>query len=137
MYVQVFTVNVGCMYVRPTARSARLMARVARKMATTKTWDQQAFNEEALLPAHGETTSGLVSVRVMDYLTFVNSKTFFKSSRGRFLPGASAAPESTPVMIHMNYHPDKHARMLCLIARYHEGNSDACDAMPRGSEPGT
>lgn len=40
-------------------------------------------------------------------------------------------------MIHMNYHPDKHARMLCLIARYHEGNSDACDAMPGGSEPGT
>lgn len=137
LYAQVFTVNVGCMYVRPTARSARLMARVARKMATTKTWDQQAFNEEALLPAHGDTTSGLASVRIMDYLKFVNSKTFFKSSRGRFLPGASAAPESTPVMIHMNYHPDKHKRMLCLISRYHDGNVGACDAMPGGSEPGT
>ena len=137
LYAQTFTINVGCMYVRPTARAAMLMRRVARKMATTKTWDQQAFNEEAMLPAHGGISSGLVSIRIMDYLRFVNSKTFFRSERARFLPGNRANPDSTPVMVHMNYHPNKHERMLCLIARYHEGVKDACDALPGGSEPGT
>jgi hypothetical protein len=42
-----------------------------------------------------------------------------------------------PYARHMNYHPDKHKRMLCLIARYHDGRVDACDQMPGGSEPGT
>jgi hypothetical protein len=37
----------------------------------------------------------------------------------------------------MNYHPDKHKRMLCLIARYHGGRVDACDNMLGGSEPGS
>ena len=35
-------------------------------------------------------------------------------------------------MIHMNYHPDKHKRMLCVWARYIEGKHDACDAFPAG-----
>jgi len=118
LYAQVFTINVGCLYVRPTARSANLMMRVAARMAGEKGWDQQIFNEEALFPAHGRSTTGLVSIRIMDYLRFVNSKTFFRSERRRFIPGISAVADSLPVMVHMNYHPDKHKRMLCLIARY-------------------
>ena len=140
LYAQVFTINVGCMYVRPTARAALLMARVATRMSTEKGWDQQIFNEEALFPAHGMSTTGLVSIRILDYLRFVNSKTFFRSERRRFIPGreAAAGPEETlPVMVHMNYHPDKHKRMLCLIERYHEGKPEACDTMPGGSEPGS
>jgi len=137
LYAEVFTINVGCLYVRPTARSALLMARVAHRMAAEKGWDQQMFNEEAMLPAHGDKNTGLVSIRILDFLRFVNSKTFYRSERGRFIPGASAASDTTPVMVHMNYHPDKHKRMLCLIARYHEGKVDACDHLPGGSEPGT
>ena len=137
LYAQVFTINVGCMYVRPTARSAMLMGRVAHRMATEQGWDQQVFNEECMFPAHGEQTTGLVSIRILDYLKFANSKTFFRSERGRFIPGDKTAKSDTPVMIHMNYHPDKHKRMLCLIARYHEGKLNACDEFPGGSEPGT
>ena len=82
-------------------------------------WDQQIFNEEVWLPAspdHNYAGTG-VTVRVMDCMKFTNSKIFFKSSRGLFLPGRDARGK-TPIMIHMNYHPDKHKRMLCLVDRY-------------------
>jgi len=49
LYAQVFTINVGCMYVRPTARSAMLMVRVTHRMATEQAWDQQVFNEVRLM----------------------------------------------------------------------------------------
>ena len=125
------------MYVRMVSRRPWLMARVAERMSSEKGWDQQIFNEEALFPAHGRSTTGLVSIRILDYLRFVNSKTFFRSERRRFIPGREAARDTLPVMVHMNYHPDKHKRMLCLIDRYHGGKPGACDGMPGGSEPGT
>jgi hypothetical protein len=34
LYAQVFTINVGCMYVRPTPRAALLMARVGLALFT-------------------------------------------------------------------------------------------------------
>lgn len=53
-----------------------------------------------------------------------------------YLPGAtSTAP--TPILVHFNYHPDKHKRMLCIMDRYFYGNVSACDDFPRGSEPGS
>ena len=39
-------------------------------------------------------------------------------------------------MVHMNYHPDKHKRMLCVWERYVDGKWAACDGFPRGSEEG-
>ena len=35
-------------------------------------------------------------------------------------------------MVHMNYHPDKHKRMLCVWERYVEGRKDACDGFKPG-----
>ena len=32
------------------------------------------FNQEAMLPAHGDKGTGLVSIRILHYLRFVNSK---------------------------------------------------------------
>jgi len=75
------------------------------------------------------------AVRVMDYLDFAHSKTFFRSQRKLFFPGAQATHK--PVMIHNNYHPDKHIRMLCYVERYFHGKPDACDHLPTGSEPGS
>jgi len=75
------------------------------------------------------------TVRVMDYLQFANSKTFFRSERHHFFPGHTATMQ--PLMVHMNYHPDKHDRMLCIMARYFQGQLDACDKLPGGSEKGT
>ena len=33
-------------------------------------------------------------------------------------------------MVHMNYHPDKHKRMLCVWDHYANGKLDACDNFP-------
>ena len=68
-------------------------------MASEKGWDQQIFNEEALFPAHGGSTTGLVSIRILDFMRFVNSKTFFKAERRRFIPGDQAALSTLPVMV--------------------------------------
>jgi arabinosyltransferase len=38
-----------------------------------------------------------------------------------------------PVMIHVNYHPDKHPRMLAIVERYVKGNMNALDRFPDGS----
>ena len=39
-----------------------------------------------------------------------------RSYRSAYLPGnSSKAP--TPVMVHFNYHPDKYARMRCIMDR--------------------
>mmetsp|Transcript_13446 Transcript_13446/g.48913 ORF Transcript_13446/g.48913 Transcript_13446/m.48913 type:complete len:427 (-) Transcript_13446:2589-3869(-) len=138
LYVEVFTLNVGFGFIRPTYSSIMLMRRVRDRLMDKPAWDQQVFNEEVWLPAspdHNHAALG-VAVRVMDCMKFTNSKIYFKSSRSRFLPGRSAKG-ATPLMIHMNYHPDKHKRMLCLVARYFDGRIGACDQMPGGSEPGT
>lgn len=42
-----------------------------------------------------------------------------------------------PVMIHVNYHPNKHERMLAIVDRYVNGKTDALDRFPGGSEPGS
>ena len=73
-------------------------------MSTEIGWDQQIFNEEAMFPAHGDSTTGLVSIRILDYIRFINSKTFFKSERHRFIPGSTDSriqADSLPVMVHM------------------------------------
>ncbi len=43
-----------------------------------------------------------------------------RSYRSAYIPGASATAE-TPVLVHFNYHPDKHARMLCIMDRWGGG----------------
>lgn len=39
-----------------------------------------------------------------------------------------------PVMIHVNYHPDKFDRMLAIIDYWRNGKRDALDRFPNGSE---
>jgi len=136
LYSQLFTINVGCVFVQPSPRTVALMRRVAAALRAKPAWDQQVFNEILLSPGYAERPTHGVSLRVMDHLLWANSKTFFKSERARFFPGATASAPM-PVMVHMNYHPDKHKRMVCVIDRYLHGKPDACDAFPGGSEKGT
>lgn len=131
LYVQHFTLNVGCAYFRPTDRAVELLRRVAEKLSRAAAWDQQVFNSETFMLSHGGYNGSKVGVRVMYYTEWVNSKVFFYSERAKFFPGR--APKSgadLPVMVHMNYHPDKHKRMLCVWDRYVEGRHAACDDMP-------
>eukprot|EP00873_Tetraselmis_striata_P045504 jgi/Tetstr1/465768/TSEL_010393.t1 len=137
LYLQVFTLNVGCIFLRANERTVELMRRVRARLLASPGWDQQIFNEEVWFPSHGDYHGSQVSVRVMDIFKFMNSKIFFRSSRRRYIPGQPQPAAEFPVMIHMNYHPDKHKRMLCLMARYMDGKWGACDDFPGGSEPGT
>ena len=130
LYVEHFTLNVGCAFIRPTPRAIALMGRVRERLSKAAAWDQQVFNTEAFILSHGSYTGSGVAVRVMQYDLFMNSKVFFFSERNRFFPGKLVAAADIPVMIHMNYHPDKHKRMLCVWARYVDGKVDACDALP-------
>ena len=81
LYVQHFTMNVGCAFIRPTPPAIDLMQRVAERLSRAAAWDQQVFNSEAMLLSHGEYNGSKVGVRVMDYMKWVNSKVFFFSSR--------------------------------------------------------
>lgn len=90
------------------------------------------YNEVIFTLSHGEYKSPQVSVRVMEREKFMNSRVLFKQVRK--LPKGS---QPRPVMVHMNYHPDKTDRMKGAIKYYLEGQKDALDAFPGGSEPGT
>uniref|UniRef100_A0A6T0ADR2 Nucleotide-diphospho-sugar transferase domain-containing protein n=2 Tax=Emiliania huxleyi TaxID=2903 RepID=A0A6T0ADR2_EMIHU len=131
LYVQHFTLNVGCAFLRPTPRAVLLLERVADQLSKAAAWDQQVFNSEAFMLSHGSYNGSGVAVRVMQYDQFMNSKVFFFSERRRFFPGRLTAEADWPVMVHFNYHPDKHKRMLCVWERYVGGKPDACDSLPQ------
>ena len=42
--------------------------------------------------------------------------------------------DHVPVMVHVNYHPDKHPRMLAIVKRYVTGDAKALTPFPSGSE---
>jgi len=134
LYVQYFTMNVGCAFIRPTPAAINLMQRVADRLSKAAAWDQQVFNSEAMLLSHGDYNGSKVSLRIMQFDKFVNSKVYFFSSRSKFIPGRIVSEADTPVMVHMNYHPDKHKRMLCVWDRYSNGKLDACDNFPPGDK---
>ena len=71
-----------------------------------------------------------VTRRVMNIDEFVNSKYFFKFARHDM----EEFEEWQPVMIHVNYHPDKFERMKVLWAYYVDGERGALDQFPDGSE---
>jgi len=42
--------------------------------------------------------------------------------------------DHVPVTVHVNYHPDKHPRMLAIVKRYVDGDTKALTPFPSGSE---
>jgi len=67
----------------------------------------------------------------MDIHKFMNSKVLFKHLRHN----AGLYSSIKPVMVHVNYHPDKFERMLAVEKRYIDGDKTALDKFPDGSEP--
>ena len=118
----------------------------------------------ATVPTYLLAYGSKVSLRIMQFEKFVNSKVYFFSSRSKFIPGRIVSEADTPVMVHMSappalrstepsvcsllrslhprtpcflaadYHPDKHKRMLCVWDRYANGKLDACDKFPPGDK---
>mmetsp|Transcript_23 Transcript_23/g.50 ORF Transcript_23/g.50 Transcript_23/m.50 type:complete len:368 (+) Transcript_23:166-1269(+) len=126
-----FNFNSGLFYLRANERTLNLLDRLSKRLSKETYWDQTAYNEEIFFLSHGDYKSPQVSVRVLDIDMFMNSKRLFKDVRYR----PQKPPK--PVMVHVNYHPDKHARMKAVFAYYKHGDLHALDPFPGGSEQGT
>lgn len=66
----------------------------------------------------------------MDIHKFMNSKVLFKYVRH----SASQMKTTKPAMIHVNYHPNKFERMQAIVKYFVNGEDDALDEFPDGSE---
>uniref|UniRef100_A0A7S2QU31 Nucleotide-diphospho-sugar transferase domain-containing protein n=1 Tax=Chlamydomonas chlamydogama TaxID=225041 RepID=A0A7S2QU31_9CHLO len=124
----IFTLNSGLFYAKAGPKTIALMDRITARLMKEKAWDQAVFNEECFKPSFDNYKSSHVGIRIMNIYDFVNSKTLFRTMRYE-----KQYENHVPVMIHVNYHPDKFARMQSIWARYVEGDMHALDKYPVGS----
>ncbi|CAL8464975.1 g4510 [Coccomyxa elongata] len=119
--------NSGLFYIQANARTIDLMKRIAARLAKEKAWDQSVYNEEIFFLSHGKYKSPGVTVRVMDIYTFMNSKVLFRTVRYR-----QPSQQVKPVMVHINYHPDKVDRARAAYKYFVKGDVTALRAFPGG-----
>ncbi|XVE49394.1 hypothetical protein DITRI_Ditri01bG0079800 [Diplodiscus trichospermus] len=128
--MRIWVYNSGFFYIRPTIPSFELLDRVASRLAREpKSWDQAVFNEELFFPSHPGYEGLHASRRTMDFYLFMNSKILFKTVRKD-----ARLSKFKPVIIHVNYHPNKLERMKAVVEFYVNGNQDALKAFPDGSD---
>ncbi|KAH9611052.1 hypothetical protein KSS87_018955 [Heliosperma pusillum] len=127
--MRIWVYNSGFFFLRPTIPSIELLDRVADRLAKQTLWDQAVFNEELYFPSHPGYEGLHASKRTMDFYSFMNSKVLFKTVRKD--PNLK---KFKPVIIHVNYHPDKLPRMKAVIEYYLDGKQNALDSFPDGSE---
>ncbi|KAH7653891.1 Fucosylgalactoside 3-alpha-galactosyltransferase protein [Dioscorea alata] len=128
--MRIWVYNSGFFYIRPTIPSIELLDRVATRLSTQKNvWDQAVFNEELFFPSHPGYDSLHASKRTMDMYLFMNSKVLFKTVRKD-----ANLRKLKPVIVHVNYHPDKLPRMKAVVEFYVNGKQTALDPFPDGSE---
>ncbi|KDD71495.1 hypothetical protein H632_c4921p0, partial [Helicosporidium sp. ATCC 50920] len=124
--------NSGLFYIRANERVLHLLGLIADRLNSSPDWDQSMYNKYIWTPSHGKYRAPQVSVRIMEPGEFMNSKTLFKFDRK--LP---ANRRADPVMVHVNYHPDKVNRMEHVMRYYLDKDATALDSLPGGSEPGS
>uniref|UniRef100_A0A1J3GNS8 Glycosyltransferase n=1 Tax=Noccaea caerulescens TaxID=107243 RepID=A0A1J3GNS8_NOCCA len=127
--MRIWVFNSGFFYLRPTLPSIELLDRVVDKLSNSEAWDQAVFNEELFYPSHPGYTGLHASKRVMDMYEFMNSKVLFKTVRKNH-----ELKNLKPVIVHLNYHPDKLKRMQAVVEFYVSGRIDALDSFPDGSD---
>ncbi|EFJ42727.1 hypothetical protein VOLCADRAFT_107128 [Volvox carteri f. nagariensis] len=110
--IRVFTLNSGLFYIRPNERTIGLMDRITDRLNKRKEWDQAVFNMEIWFPSHDDYKTSRIAVRIMNIDKFMNSKRLFKTIRYD-----AQYSNHVPVMVHVNYHPDKFQRMQSIWAR--------------------
>lgn len=91
-------------------------------------WDQAVFNEELFFPSHPGYEGLHASRRTMDFYLFMNSKVLFK-----FVRDDAKLSKLNPVIVHVNYHPDKLPRMNAVVEFYVNGKQDALKPFPVGA----
>lgn len=128
--MRIWVYNSGFFYIRPTIPSIELLDRVAHRMATQQNvWDQAVFNEELFYPSHPGYDGLHAAKRTMDIYMFMNSKVLFKTVRKD-----DKLKKLKPIIVHVNYHPDKLRRMKAVVEFYVDGKKNALDTFPDGSE---
>ncbi|KAG7590183.1 Nucleotide-diphospho-sugar transferase [Arabidopsis suecica] len=127
--MRIWVFNSGFFYLRPTLPSIELLDRVADTLSKSEAWDQAVFNEQLFYPSHPGYTGLHASKRVMDMYEFMNSKVLFKTVRKNH-----ELKKLKPVIVHLNYHPDKLERMQAVVEFYVNGKQDALDSFPDGSD---
>lgn len=128
--MRIWVYNSGFFYIRPTIPSIELLDRVADRLSREpNSWDQAVFNEELFYPSHPGYVGLHASKRTLDYYLFMNSKVLFKTVRND--PNLK---KLKPVIVHVNYHPDKLSRMRAVVEFYVDGKQDALDPFPVGSD---
>lgn len=127
--MRIWVFNSGFFYIRPTLPSIELLDRVADRLSKEKAWDQAVFNEELFYPSHPGYDGLHAAKRTMDMYLFMNSKVLFKTVRKD-----AKLKKLKPVIVHVNYHPDKLARMKAVVEFYVNEKQDALDSFPDGSD---
>lgn len=127
--MRIWVYNSGFFYIRPTIPSIELLDRVATRLSREKAWDQAVFNEELFFPSHPGYDGLHAAKRTMDFYLFMNSKVLFKTVRKD-----ANLRKLKPVIVHVNYHPDKLPRMKAVVEFYVHGKQDALQSFPDGSE---
>ncbi|KAL8026724.1 hypothetical protein ABFX02_14G047500 [Erythranthe guttata] len=128
--MRIWVYNSGFFYIRPTVPSIELLDRIAYRVGTeANAWDQAVFNEELFFPSHPGYVGLYASKRTMDFYMFMNSKVLFKTVRKD-----ANLRKLKPVIVHVNYHPDKLPRMKAVVEFYVDGKEDALESFPDGSE---
>ncbi len=128
--MRIWVYNSGFFYIRPTIPSIELLDRVAGRLSREPhSWDQAVFNEELFFPSHPGYDGLHAARRTMDFYLFMNSKVLFKTVRKD-----GSLSKLKPVIIHVNYHPDKLPRMKAIVEFFVNGNWDALKPFPDGSE---
>ncbi|KAL8542884.1 hypothetical protein ACS0TY_003679 [Phlomoides rotata] len=127
--MRIWVYNSGFFYIRPTIPSIELLDRVTGTLARENAWDQAVFNEELFYPSHPGYEGLHASRRTMDFYMFMNSKVLFKTVRKD-----AQLRKLKPVIVHINYHPDKIERMKAVVEYYVNGKQDGLDSFPDGSD---
>ncbi|XP_031404158.1 arabinosyltransferase RRA3-like [Punica granatum] len=128
--MRIWVYNSGFFYIRPTIPSIELLDRVAGRLSREpNSWDQAVFNEELFFPSHPGYEGLHAARRTMDYYLFMNSKVLFKEVRKD-----AKLSKLKPVIVHINYHPDKLPRMKAVVEFYVNGKKDALQPFPDGSQ---
>nr|XP_043606266.1 arabinosyltransferase RRA3 [Erigeron canadensis] len=127
--MRIWVYNSGFFYLRPTLPAIELLDRVADRLShPPPAWDQAVFNEELFFPSHPGYIGLHASKRTMDRYLFMNSKALFKEVRKD-----ANLKKLKPVIVHVNYHPDKLPRMKAVVEFYFNGKQDALEPFPDGS----
>ncbi|KDP38476.1 hypothetical protein JCGZ_04401 [Jatropha curcas] len=128
--MRIWVYNSGFFYIRPTIPSIELLDRVADRLSRQpNSWDQAVFNEELFYPSRPGYDGLHAAKRTMDFYMFMNSKVLFKTVRKD-----AKLKNLKPVIVHVNYHPDKFPRMKAVVEFYVNGKQDALEPFPDGSD---